>query len=183
MGPNLSWWPPEAETPHTSQGPHWKNKKRRGAQHGPHGSLPQGRRAPAAPWHCSGAAHSLGELGLGHHVCPCPTCALGQGKEGRISCSVLSQGLLLQPVTSQVLSCLMMIPVKPEAVYLILGFCSLAHTLASEKVYQQFHLHISPALLNPIVMSIAPKMWSLFQKDQYNLLPGSCAFSSYLVRK
>ena len=109
--------------------------------------------------------------------------ALEQPKEGGISCSVLSQGLLLRPVTSQVLSCHMIIPVKPEPVCLVLGFFSLAHTLASEKVYQQFHLRLFPALLNPIMMSIAPKMWSLFQKDQYNLLPSPCAFSSYLARK
>lgn len=77
---------------------------------------------------------------------------------------------------------MIIIPVKPEAVNLVLGFHSLAHILESEKVYQ-FHLRLFPALLNPIVMSIAPKMWSLFQKDQCNLLLSPCAFSSYLARK
>lgn len=115
---------------------------------------------------------------MGHHVCPHPTRALEQQKEGGISL-----GLLLQPVTSRVLLSHTIIPVKPEPVYLVLGFCSLAHTLASEKVYQQFHLRLFPALLNAIVMSIARKMWSLFQKDQYNLLPSPWAFSSYLTRE
>lgn len=93
----------------------------------------------------------------------------------------LSQGLL--SVTSQVLLCHMIVPVKSEPVHLGLGFCSLAYTLASEKVYQQFHLRLFPALLKAVVMSIALKMWSVFQKDGYNLLPRLCAFSSYLARK
>lgn len=121
---------------------------------------------PAATQHRSGAAHGLGRPGMGHHVCPYPTRALEQRKEGGISF-----GILLQPVTSRVLLSRTISLVKPEPVYLVLGFCSLAHTLASEKVYQQFRLRLFPALLNAIVMSIAPKMWSLFQKDQYNLLP------------
>lgn len=90
------------------------------------------------------------------------------------------EGLAVQP-SRRASCCSLSPPVKPEAVYLVLGFCSSAHTLASERVYQQFHPHLFPALLNPIVMSIAPKMWSLFQKDQYNLLPGLCV--SYFTRK
>lgn len=63
------------------------------------------------------------------------THALELWREGGISHSVISQGLLLQPFASQVLLCHVIIPVKPETVYFGLRFCSLVHTMACEKVY------------------------------------------------
>lgn len=98
------------------------------------------------------------------HLSLSHTRALEQWRDGGISHSVISQGLLLQPATSQVLSCHIIIPVKPETVYFGLRFCSWAHTTASEKVYQQFHLHLFPALLTPVVMSIVLKSSFCFKR-------------------
>lgn len=93
------------------------------------------------------------------------------------SCSAPWQGL------SQVLVCHRILPTKPEAVYLVFGFGSLAHTLASEKAYQQFQLRLFPALLNHTSMSLAQKMCLCFIKISMLCFPIPCAFSPHLARK
>lgn len=148
---------------HTSQGQPWKAEKQQGAKR------------------CLGAATWVGACLSVSHIHP--AAVKGGRWMSKLSCPVLWQSLLLQPITSQVLLCHRIIPMKPEAVCLVLGFGSLAHTLASEKAYQQFHLRLFPALLNHSVMSSAQTTCLCFLRFNMICSPSPRAFSSYLARK
>lgn len=97
-----------------------------------------------------------------------------KGRTERTSCSAPWQGL------SRLLVCHRILPTKPEAVYLVFGFGSLAHTLASEKAYQQFQLCLFPALT---LMSLAQKICLCFIRISMVCFSSPCAFSPHLARK
>lgn len=119
--------------------------------------------------HCPG----VGAMSL---LCPVYSVA-AKWRTEHTSCSAPWQGL------SWVLVCHRILPTKPEAVYLVFGFGSLAHTLASEKAYQQFQLRLFPALLNHTLMSLAQKMCLCFVKINMLCFPSPCAFSPHLAKK